>query len=130
VLGALPVVGQREVRVGAAHIELGQTGEDLAVAWYRGHGYEVLDRNWRCSLGEIDVVARRGGVLVVVEVKTRRTDAFGAPALAVTPVKQRRIRRLAACWFAERRIGQRVEVRFDVVSVVGDVVTVYERAFE
>jgi putative endonuclease len=116
--------------VGAAHIELGQTGEDRAVAWYRARGYEVIDRNWRCPIGEIDIVARRGHLLVVVEVKTRRTDAFGVPALAVTPVKQRRLRRLVASWLAEHRIGRRVEIRFDVASVVGDVVTIYERAFE
>jgi putative endonuclease len=116
--------------VGAAHIELGQIGEDLAVAWYRGHGYRVLDRNWRCSIGELDMVARRGGLLAVVEVKTRRTDAFGVPALAVTPAKQRRLRRLAACWLAEHPVGRCVEVRFDVASVVGDVVTIFERAFD
>ena len=114
----------------AAHIEVGRSGEDLAVAWYRSHGYDVIDRNWRCSIGEIDIVARRGGLLVVVEVKSRRTAAFGVPALAVTPVKQRRLRRLAACWLAKYRVIRRVEVRFDVASVVGDVVTIYERAFE
>jgi Holliday junction resolvase-like predicted endonuclease len=52
------------------------------------------------------------------------------PALAVGPAKQRRLRRLAACWLAKHRIGRRVDVRFDVASVVGDVVTIYERAFE
>ena len=116
--------------MGAAHIEVGRSGEEFAAAWYWSHGYDVIDRNWRCSIGEIDIVARRGGLVVVVEVKTRRTDAFGVPALAVTPVKQRRLRRLAASWLAEHRIGRRVEVRFDVASVVGDVVTIYERAFE
>jgi putative endonuclease len=116
--------------VAAAHIEVGRSGEELAATWYRAHGYDVLDRNWRCSTGEIDIVARRGGLVVVVEVKTRRTDAFGVPALAVTPVKQRRLRRLAASWLGEHRIGRRVEVRFDVASVVGEVVTIYERAFE
>lgn len=116
--------------MGAAHIELGQSGEEFAVAWYRSHGYEVLDRNWRCSVGEIDLVARRGALVVVVEVKTRRTDAYGVPALAVTLPKQRRLRRLAGCWLAEHRIGRRVDIRFDVASVVGDVVTVYERAFD
>ena len=116
--------------MGAAHIELGQSGEELAVAWYRSHGYEVLDRNWRCSIGEIDVVARRGEMLVVVEVKTRRSDAYGVPALAVTPPKQRRLRRLAARWLAEHRVDRRVDVRFDVASVVADAVTIYERAFE
>lgn len=114
----------------AAHIEVGRSGEDLAVAWYQSHGFDVLDRNWRCSTGEIDLVALRHRLLVVVEVKTRRTDAYGVPALAVTPVKQQRLRRLAARWLAERRLGRRVDVRFDVASVVGDVVTVYERAFD
>jgi putative endonuclease len=116
--------------VAAAHIEVGRSGEDLAATWYRSHGYDVLDRNWRCSIGELDIVARRGGLLAVVEVKTRRTEAFGVPALAVTRVKQRRLRRLAASWLAEHRIGRRVEVRFDVASVVGDDVTIYQRAFE
>ena len=114
----------------AAHIELGRSGEDLAAAWYRDRGYDVVDRNWRCPIGEIDLVVARGRALAVVEVKTRRTDTFGVPALAVTPDKQRRLRRLAACWLAEHRLGRRVEVRFDVVSVVGDRVTIYERAFD
>jgi putative endonuclease len=114
----------------AAHIEVGRSGEDLAVAWYRTHGYAVVDRNWRCSVGEIDLVALRHRLLVIVEVKTRRTDAYGVPALAVTPVKQQRLRRLAARWLAEHRLGRRVDVRFDVASVVGGVVTVYERAFD
>jgi putative endonuclease len=116
--------------MGAAHIDLGKSGEDLAAAWYRRRGYGVLDRNWRCSTGEIDLVARRDHLLVVVEVKTRRTDAYGVPALAVTAAKQQRLRRLAARWLAEHRVGRRVDVRFDVASVVGDVVTVYERAFD
>lgn len=114
----------------SAHIGLGQAGEDLAAAWYRSHGYDIVVRNWRCPIGEIDLVALRGGLLVIVEVKTRRTDAYGVPALAVTPAKQRRLRRLAACWLAESTVGRRVDVRFDVASVVGDVVSIYERAFE
>jgi putative endonuclease len=113
----------------AAHIELGRSGEALAAAWYRDRGYEVLDRNWRCPVGELDLVVGRGRELAVVEVKTRRTDAYGVPALAVNAAKQRRLRRLAACWLAEHRPARRVDVRFDVASVVGSVVTVYERAF-
>ena len=114
----------------AAHIEFGKSGEDLAATWYRSNGFDVLDRNWHCSVGEIDLVALRDRLLVVVEVKTRRTDAYGVPALAVTPSKQRRLRRLAACWLADNHFRRRVEVRFDVASVVGDVVTIYQRAFE
>lgn len=113
----------------AAHIELGRFGEDLAAEWYRRRGYRVVDRNWRTSSGEIDLVVRRGRLVVIAEVKTRRTDAFGVPALAVGVVKQQRLRRLAATWLAERRIRRRVDVRFDVVAVTGDAVEVYEGAF-
>lgn len=100
-----------------ARAELGRAGEDLAVDLYRRSGFAVLERNYRCSLGEIDLVARRGGLLVFCEVKARRTDFFGSPAEAVGWAKQARLRRLAARWMSERRPGG-VEVRFDVVAVV------------
>src|SRR3990170_8179929 len=100
-----------------ARAELGRAGEDLAVDLYRRCGFAVLERNYRCSLGEIDLVVRRGGLLVFCEVKARRTDFFGSPAEAVGWSKQTRLRRLAARWMSERRPG-RVEVRFDVVAIV------------
>jgi putative endonuclease len=63
-------------------------------------------------------------------VKARKSAAFGVPALAVTPVKQQRLRRLATAWLAEHRVvGRRVDVRFDVVAITGDTVDVYENAF-
>jgi putative endonuclease len=68
-------------------------------------------------------------MLVICEVKARRSDAFGIPALAVGAAKQRRLRRLAAAWLAGYRSGRNVEVRFDVVAVTGDDVDVYESAF-
>jgi putative endonuclease len=113
----------------AAHIEFGQQGEELAAQWYLRHGYKVIARNWRCAIGEIDLVVRRGRKLVVAEVKARRSDAYGVPALAVGAVKQQRLRRLAAAWLAENRAGRGVDIRFDVVAVTGDVVDVYEAAF-
>ena len=75
---------------------LGVRGEDAAAAWYRSASYEILDRNWRCAEGEIDLVARsaEGGVLVFCEVKTRSSARFGSPFEAVTPAKQRRVRAL------------------------------------
>jgi putative endonuclease len=117
------------VAVTAAHIALGRQGEDLAAGWYRRRGYEVVARNWRCPLGEIDLVARRRRVIVICEVKTRRSDAFGAPALAVGAVKQQRLRRLAAQWLATSGPRGLVEVRFDVVAISGDRVDVFEAAF-
>jgi len=113
----------------AAHIALGQAGEELAAQWYRARGYQVVDRNWRATIGEIDLVVRKGRLVVIAEVKTRRTDAFGVPALAVGPTKQQRLRRLAAAWLAAHRIRRRVDVRFDVVAITGTCVDVYENAF-
>ncbi|HUF83602.1 MAG TPA: YraN family protein [Acidimicrobiia bacterium] len=94
---------------------LGAAGEDAVAEWYTGAGYEVVDRNWRCRDGEIDLVVTRGRLIVVCEVKTRRTDAFGAPAEAVTASKQRRLRTLAVQWLGERGCGG--DLRFDVASV-------------
>ena len=113
----------------AAHIAFGQHGEELAAQWYVQRGYKIVDRNWRCGLGEIDLVARRRRQLVVAEVKARKSNAYGVPALAVSVAKQQRLRRLAACWLAENRTERSVDVRFDVVAITGDVVEVYEAAF-
>jgi putative endonuclease len=114
--------------VPSPHLERGRQGEELAAAWYTSHGFAVVDRNWRCPTGEVDLVARRGDLLVVCEVKARRTDAFGPPAAAVGRVKQQRLRRLAAAWLAARRVHG-VDVRFDVVAVTGVEVEVIEDAF-
>ena len=95
---------------------LGDSGEDLVARWYAQRGYRVLDRNWRCREGELDVIAARNGVVVFCEVKTRRSARFGAPFEAVTWAKQRRLRALAARWL--RANPQRgAELRFDVASV-------------
>ncbi len=77
----------------------------------------MLDRNWRCREGEIDLVATDGDTVVVVEVKTRSGIGFGRPAEAVTRTKLVRMRRLAQLWLAANRVGW-VEVRFDVVAVL------------
>jgi putative endonuclease len=102
-------------------LDLGARGEDLVAGWYARAGYSVLERNWRCREGELDLVVVKGRVLVFCEVKTRRGSAFGGPAEAVTFTKQRRLRRLAARWLAESRSpGARrswPEIRFDVACV-------------
>lgn len=96
---------------------LGRYGEDVAARHLQAAGLTVVERNWRCRDGEIDIVARQGEILVFCEVKTRSGPAFGMPAEAVTPVKAARIRRLAGRYLAERRPGYG-ELRFDVVSVL------------
>jgi putative endonuclease len=106
----------------------GRWGERRAAAHYQRLGYHVLDRNWRCPHGEIDLVVRRGDTVVFCEVKTRRTAAYGGPAEAVDHRKQVRIRRLAAAWLHAHEI-RRVEVRFDVVAITGVDLDVIEAAF-
>ena len=97
---------------------LGDAGEELVARWYADAGYRVLDRNWRCREGELDVVLARGQVLVFCEVKTRRTTAFGIPAEAVTATKQRRLRTLAMRWLDEHPAARARTLRFDVASVL------------
>lgn len=97
---------------------LGRWGEEHAVRHLEAAGYEVLARNWRCREGELDIVARRGGAVVFVEVKARSGTWYGEPAEAVTRVKARRIHVLAARWLAEQRPPGCQDLRFDVISVV------------
>jgi putative endonuclease len=96
---------------------VGRYGEDVAAAHVRERGWQVLDRNWRCRDGELDLVALDGTELVVVEVKTRRSLAYGSPAEAVTARKLARVRRLAARWLAEHDVRP-ASVRVDVVCVL------------
>jgi putative endonuclease len=107
---------------------LGGFGETLVAAHYRARGYAVLERNWRDRAGEVDLICARGTTLVVCEVKTRRRSDRGHPLEAVTPAKQRRLRRLAAAYLRQQR-RRWAEVRFDVAGVLDGVVDVVEGAF-
>jgi putative endonuclease len=103
--------------------QLGQRGEEAVADWYSAAGYEIAARNWRCRDGEIDLVlVDPDGVLVICEVKTRTSTAYGTPEEAVTATKRLRLRRLAARWLAASRTrgaGMRT-VRFDVAGVMAD----------
>lgn len=107
---------------------LGAHGESLAARWYEARGYTVVDRNWRCRDGEIDLVLAKGRTIVFCEVKTRSSDAFGSPAAAVTAPKQARIRRVALRWLATTDVHG-VALRFDVACVIGREVRVIDAAF-
>lgn len=98
--------------------EVGEHGEQLACDHLISAGYQVIDRNWRCRHGEVDIIARDGGWLVFCEVKTRRSERFGAPIEAVTPVKAARLRRLVMAWLEEH--GAVGAVRIDVIGIVLD----------
>jgi putative endonuclease len=133
----------------SGHLLVGRSGEDLAAKWYEARGFEVLARNWRCREGELDIVARRARLVVFCEVKARTSDTFGAPAEAVGPSKQAKVRRLAALWFAAQARSKEAArhggplrsepmgggpmrggpVRFDVASVLAGEVQVIEGAF-
>lgn len=97
---------------------VGRYGEDLVARYADEVGWLVLDRNWRCAAGELDLVALEGDELVAVEVKTRRSTAFGHPSEAVTPRKLARIRRLTAMWLAAHDDVRPASVRVDVVAVL------------
>lgn len=107
----------------------GARGEEAVASWYEARGYEVLARNWSCREGELDLIVRHGRVFVFCEVKTRATDAFGAPAEAVTRDKQMRLRRLAARWLEHDAPIRAREIRFDVAAVLDDQIEVLEGAF-
>lgn len=97
--------------------ELGRYGEEVAVRHLERSGLQILDRNWRCSAGEIDIVARAGAVVVICEVKTRSGIGFGTPLEAVTARKAARLRDLALRWLSERGRSFK-EIRFDAIGVL------------
>lgn len=101
----------------AAKDELGKRGEKIAAAFLEDAGFEIIGRNWRCPQGEIDLIAREGGELVFVEVKTRSSTAFGHPLEAITVQKLARLRRLAQSW-CEAHPGAYRGIRIDAVAVL------------
>jgi len=100
----------------AAKDEVGRHGERIVARLLEEQGWELLARNWRCELGELDLVAREGDCLVAIEVKTRRSSAYGSPQEAVTAAKLRRLRRLVGAWL-ERQERSFRELRIDVCAV-------------
>ena len=108
----------RQALVGQQNQQVGAWGEDLVARWYGQHEYEIVERNWRCRQGEIDIIARRDQVLVVCEVKTRSSADYGSPASAVGLAKQQRLRRLIGHWLRENSASG-LAIRFDVAAVVG-----------
>lgn len=97
----------------------GQRGEELAAAHLARQGYEILARNWRCRAGEMDIIARRGEMLVFVEVRTRRGRRLGTPEESVTPAKQARLIEVAQTYLQEIELAGS-PWRIDVVAVVLD----------
>lgn len=113
---------------GVSRIELGTNAEDRAVEHLLGHGYRIVERNYKTKLGELDIVARDGAALVFVEVRSRRSSQFGSALEAVGWRKQRQVSRVATQYLAWRR--PRFDVaRFDVVAITGDEIVLVKDAW-
>jgi len=97
-------------------IELGKKGEELATRLLEEKGYHILERNWRWGKEEIDIIARDGNFLVIVEVKTRSSGDYASPESSVTKIKQRTLIRAANAYC--RYKGHQGEVRFDIISII------------
>ena len=100
----------------AKHNELGKIGEELAAQFLIEKGYEILERNWRNIHKEIDIIAKEGEDLVIVEVKARQTDEYGEPDIAVTKRKQRMLIAAANAYILKNNLD--VSTRFDIISIV------------
>ena len=100
----------------AEHNDFGKLGEELAVNYLTEKGYEILERNWRNIHKEIDIIAKNGKFLVIVEVKTRQTDEYGNPDIAVTRKKQRMLISAANAYISKNNMD--VETRFDIISII------------
>lgn len=114
--------GARSVRADGRRA-LGRYGEELAARRLTEAGMSILERNWRCREGEIDIVASDGDAVVICEVKARRAGGYEHPMAAVTPRKAERLRRLAARWLADRWLAEHGSpptggVRIDLVGVL------------
>ena len=114
--------------------DVGTRGEQLAVKFLKRNGYTILQRNYRCKLGEIDIVCYDHGTIAFVEVKTRHSDAYGPPERSVTEAKKRQIAKVALHYIAEKKIED-IDFRFDVVSIFHTplekhpIITLFKNAF-
>ena len=97
---------------------MGRRGEQLAADYLVAKGYRIVERNWRCQTGELDLIAEEGETLVAVEVRTRRGQSLGSPEESITPAKQARLVDLSEAYAQET--GWRGSLRIDVVAVVMD----------
>ena len=102
---------------GHANAGIGSRGEELATAFLVRNGLKIVERNFRCKGGEVDIIARDGKTIVFIEVKSRRTLTYGVPQLAVTDFKQRQISKAALTWLSKNRLHDS-PARFDVIAIL------------
>ncbi len=100
----------------ASHNELGQKGEDLAVAFLVKNGYQILERNWRFQKAEVDIIAQKGNILAIIEVKTRSSIEFGNPQDFIKPKKIKLLVNAVNEYVVSRNLE--ITVRFDIIAIV------------
>ncbi|MGN0161217.1 MAG: YraN family protein [Lachnospiraceae bacterium] len=108
--------------------QIGSAMESIAANYLEKQGYTILERNYRCKLGEIDLIGMDGSYYVFIEVKFRKDASFGEPFEAVDVKKQKRIRKACSWYLMEKRLVD-VPVRFDVVGILGEDITLLKNAF-
>jgi putative endonuclease len=113
--------------------ELGKRGEEVALRFLKKKGYKIIQQNYVCKMGEMDLIAREKDTLVFIEVKTRTSTAFGPPQLAVTSTKQMQLSKVALYFLKEKRLED-VKARFDVVAILlrpeGEEIELIKDAFD
>lgn len=110
--------------------EIGTIYETKACEYLSANGYEILERNFRCKMGEIDIIAKKGGYIHFVEVKYRKESNYGNPLEAVNYKKQCIISKVALFYISKRKLKEDISVSFDVISILGEKIDFYENAFE
>jgi putative endonuclease len=117
----------------SGRMRTGKKGEDIACAYLKSRGYRIVERNYKCPLGELDIVARDGDAIVFVEVKSRKSEEFGDPQLAVGLEKQKKVSRISLTYLKEKHLYP-CNARFDVVAIKmlpdGITIELIENAFE
>lgn len=98
-----------------AHIETGKKGEEIALQYLKSKGYTILDQNWRNSRYEIDIVAKEGNIIVIVEVKTRSANSMVDALMAIDVNKRRHLMRAANAYVFAKKLME--EVRFDIITI-------------
>jgi len=113
--------------------ELGKKGEEVALRFLKKRGYRIIEKNYVCKLGEMDIIAKEKDTLVFIEVKTRTSTAFGPPQLAVNASKQRQLSKVALNYLKEKHLED-VKARFDVVAILlgqkGEEIELIKDAFD
>lgn len=109
---------------------VGAAYEQAAGAYLIEQGYEILQYNFRCRIGEIDIVAKDGSYLVFVEVKYRKDSGSGSPLEAVDPRKQKKISKVASYYCLTHGLGETTPCRFDVAAVLGNEICIIKNAFD